>query len=154
MRRIWLASVFFFPVLLHAQRVSDLHEGVRLQVTPVRGSDVTGELAVVANDSLVLVVERDPMRSKVIPVSQIREARISAGRSHARGAAIGALIGAGIGIASGVSLGVLVHDDVYTQGQNAAMAGTILGAGGAIVGAVAGAIYGRETWKPVRIPRS
>lgn len=69
MRRIWLASMFLFPVLLHAQRASDLREGARLQITPVRGSHV------------------------------------------------------------------------------------ILGAGGAIIGAVAGAIHGRENWRPVRIPR-
>jgi hypothetical protein len=145
--------MFLFPVLLHAQRASDLREGARLQITPVRGSHVTGEFAAASNDSLVLLLDGDPMRREVIAVLQIREARISAGRSRGRGAAIGALIGAGIGVASGVSLGLLVHDDVYTRGQNAGMAGTILGAGGTIVGAVAGAIHGRENWKPVRIPR-
>jgi hypothetical protein len=33
------------------------------------------------------------------------------------------------------------------------MAGTVLGAGGVLIGAVAGAIHGSENWKPVRIPR-
>jgi hypothetical protein len=154
MRRSWLASMFFFPLLLHAQRASDLREGARLQVTPVQGHIVTGEFVGVVNDSLQLLIGRKPIRRETIPVTQIRDARISAGRSRGRGAAIGALIGAVIGAGSGVALGIAVHDDAYTKGQNAAMAGTVLGAGGAIIGAIAGAIHGTENWKPVRIPRS
>ncbi len=148
------------PVTTNAQQTTALTEGVRVQVTPIRGNVVKGTLTSLSSDSL-LVERGDKERSSVaMNIANVRAVQVSAGRNHLRGGILGGLIGLGTGAVAGALLGRLAwHEPSREEASGflgcfldctpsfAMMAGAVgVGGLGLISGSILGSIRGTEKW--------
>ncbi|MFL5538292.1 MAG: hypothetical protein ACJ8J0_04840 [Longimicrobiaceae bacterium] len=113
--------------------------GDRVQVSsPALPGIVRGELVMVRNDSLYVVPEAS--RAVAVPLARVDWIVVRRRRPVLEGMALGAGIGAPIGAGSGFLLGALAESGGC--GDECGLAPTILGAGGALAGAVLGALVG------------
>jgi hypothetical protein len=148
-----LAFVLAVPMTVVGQQTAALKQGIRIEVTPLRGKAGRGTFGSLTGDTLRFVRD-DATGSRVaLARGDVRFVRVSAGRSHGRGFLKGALIGTGVGIVSGAILGAASYSqpDFFVQNrrQSAAFGGFLIGLGGLVVGSAYGAVAGTEIWKPV-----
>jgi hypothetical protein len=160
-----LALLIALPQAGLAQAVDALRQGARVEVTATSGESNTGTLLTVSGDSVRFTPDRRSAHRLNSPatvslaVGDVKSVRVSRGRNHLAGAVTKGLIGTGVGIVGGALLGVLAfHDSKYCDmfcgpGFHATVGGILGGAGGLIVGTVAGASSGNERWERVDLPR-
>ena len=148
-----LAFVLAVPTTGVAQQTEALKQGIRIEVTPVRGKASTGVFGSVTSDTLKFVRDDASGSRATLALADVRSVRVSAGRSHGRGFLRGALIGTGVGIVTGAIIGAATYSrpDFFVQNRNesAAFGGFLLGLGGLIAGSAYGALAGTEIWRPV-----
>ena len=162
MRSIWMgvAAGLVAATMAQAQQ-AELDVGARVRVH-VPSLARRGMEAVVAGsgDTLVLVVNGARLR---IPAAEVQRLELSRGRSRADGARTGVLWGAAIGAAVGAASTSQARDtlggcyleqrcDDPTIGERLEYVGMAT-IGGAMWGALVGAIAGRERWDPIPVPR-
>ena len=144
-----------------AQDLASLQQGVRIKVQPAAGEIRTGTYLSLTSDTLRFLNEKSQSATAAIPMQQVKSVQVSSGRSRSRGLLKGALIGTAIGFVGGAILGGATYSDsdetwclfACSRGENAMLAGALLGTGGLFVGSIYGVMAGSETWKPVPLAR-
>lgn len=148
-----VAFVFAMPMAVVAQQTAVLKQGIRIEVTPLRGKAGTGTFGSVTSDTLKFVRDDATGSRAAVALGDVRSVRVSAGRSHGRGFLKGALIGTGAGIVTGAIIGAASYSgpDFFVQNrrQSAAFGGFLIGLGGLVAGSAFGALAGTEVWRPV-----
>lgn len=130
----------------------DVERGQRVRVTITAGERLTGRVAEIASDALLLDLD-DDRGSRSIPTVELENVETRGSRSRARGAwskaKWGALIGA---IPGAISLGIQ-HDQVGEEGTSVAGAAALGvwsgGIFGGLIGAAVGALSPGEEWVSV-----
>lgn len=133
-----------------------IYENARIRVTsPWLFKRETGVAGKPANDSLIFFPDDFTVGRTVIPARQITRLEASTGmeRRVGTGALLGFLIVGG-GSAAITAATWNNHSASLDFGRwgDAALIGGILGAGGALVGAIAGINWRHEGWEPVPLP--
>jgi hypothetical protein len=146
-----LFSLAAVPSLL-AQDATGITPGTRIRVEapPVMSDRVTGTLASIDAARLHLTLENGDRLS--VPSDALESIDVSAGRrSHwVRGAGIGALVGLAFS-GTVVIIGSSDEDDGLDSLDRALYGAVIVTttAGGAVLGAITGALIRTEQWEPV-----
>ncbi|HEX7336815.1 MAG TPA: hypothetical protein VF252_06360 [Gemmatimonadales bacterium] len=137
---------------------AQLNPGARIRVTSDSGSPRARIGTLVSMDSNALHFRSAKDSSLIsVPTGSLVRLEQSMGRKSnaGRGAFIGALVGAGTGLLLGL-LASAAEDDrdsFYDVGPEDVFAATaVLGAAGAGVGALIGAMSHRDRWEPVPLP--
>ena len=148
-----LALVFTASTTAFAQQTAALMQGIRIEVTPIRGKTGTGTFRSITADTLKFVRDDATASRAALPLAQVRSVRVSTGQSHSRGFLKGALFGTGIGIATGGLIGGISYSRpdffVRSRTESAAFGGFMLGVAGLAIGSIYGALAGSEGWKRV-----
>jgi hypothetical protein len=159
-----VALVIALPQPGYSQALDALRQGARVEVTSTSGKSNTGTLIALSSDSVRFTPDRGSAyklnnpASVSLAVADVKSVRVSRGKNHLAGAFSKGLIGTGVGIVGGALLGVLAfRDSEYCDmfcgpGFHATVGGILGGAGGLIVGTVAGATSGNERWERVDLP--
>jgi hypothetical protein len=165
MRSIWMgvAAGLVAATMAQAQQAElDVGARVRVFAPSLAAKGLEGTVAH-NGDTLVLVVSGARVR---IPATVVQRLELSRGRSGADGARRGVVWGAAFGAVLGAisteearyALGGSCVDSEYecdgtpTAGQRVTYVGTMI-IGGAVWGALIGAIVGRERWDAIPIER-
>lgn len=134
------------------------------QTVVVRGGDVVRVQSTSAVGRFTVdrigsgrILLRDTAGSIVdVPLDEVSDLRVlrgprSAGAGALRGAGYGLLVGGGAGVAIGLMSGDDPPDQwfAFTAEEKAAMMGVLLGAGGAVIGALIGVSAPGERWERV-----
>jgi hypothetical protein len=136
---------------VHSQADSGLR--VRITTSASRQPRWVGTLISVDNDSVRLMSAGGRQRV-ALPITRIVRAERSRGRrsNAGRGAMIGALVGGGAGFILGL-LASGEQDSFYEIGADEVIvAMAFLGAAGAGIGALVGAVTPRDQWEPLTLP--
>lgn len=151
MRRFALVALLItFPAgMLAAQGRWLLVPGERVRVETDSGP-VIG--TVMGQDSANLQIRREGEQESfliAVPQRRIAQVAVSAGRvsNAGKGAAIGAAVGAGLGLVAGISCASQTNSFVHCDGGQVAAATLMAGAGGALWGALIGALSTHERWQ-------
>jgi hypothetical protein len=149
-----------FPRPSVAQKADALHQGVRIEVTPVNAKSRAGTLMSLRNDSLFYAPGTGRAQLASLALADIKSIRVSRGRNHLAGAVTKGLAGAGIGIVTGglIAAATWKEDsmDFFCGGSRGACAafGAMMGGGfGLATGTIYGAIQGNEHWETVDLRR-
>jgi hypothetical protein len=151
-----------------AQIAATLQSGVRVRIVPVNGKRIVGTVASATTDSVSLYSRGTRGSTLTFARSEVSTIQVSRGRSRVQGALIKGAIGLGIGAVSGALIGATTYSRdentctpsagnwclfgcliVCSRGDAALFAGTLLGAGGLLVGTVTGVATGWEKWDTV-----
>ena len=164
MRRIVLLAAALLPFSAVQAQWLELQPGTKVRVTApgVLGGRVQATVGMRNTDSLSLF--RPGSGPFAIPISAIRSAEVSLGKSRAHGALAGLKWGGGIGAALGVVLAVFPNSEMntvdeycdpsyelcetYSDLQGVAM----MAVGSALIGAGVGALIGKERWQRLAAP--
>jgi len=142
-----------------AQAANALHQGVRIEVTPVNAKPQVGTLMALRNDSLFYA---SGARAQLawFALADVKSLRVNRGRNHFRGALTKGLSGAALGIITGGLIAAAAWSEESTdffcggsRGACAAFGGMVGGGFGLVTGTVYGGIRGDERWERVELPR-
>ena len=121
--------------------------------SPQLNGRIIGEFSKVSNDSLVFYADK-PWPPVAIPLAQITRLEMQSGVDRPVGtwALLGFLV---VGGGSGALMAWALNKHVgsFPRWGSAALVGTVLGAGGAFVGAVLAWDHPHATWATIPIPR-
>jgi hypothetical protein len=157
-----------------AQRASELSSGARVRITPEQGRSFVGTVVSSTPDSITLMGER-PVAEVRTAYGNVKAVEVSNGRGRLKGALVKGLIGLGGGIVAGAAIGAATYSEpeerectpdpnalgfnclfanscfmVCSRTEAAAFVGVLGGGAGLIIGTIAGAITGHESWTTVR----
>lgn len=132
-----LAAIAALPAPAFAQvTYAELQPGARVRLSG--GERIAGTVLARSRDSISIAAGRHGTRT--LALASLGEVAVYRGRSRASGARAGALWGTGVGLLLGAAVGP--GDSSVNKGAFTAFAGY----NGALVGAIIGAIAGRERW--------
>jgi len=142
-----------------AQAANALHQGVRIQVTPVNAKPQVGTLMALRNDSLFYAPGARAQLAS-FALEDVKSLKVTRGRNHLLGALTKGLTGAGLGIITGGLIAAAAWSEESTdffcggsRGACAAFGGIVGGGFGLVAGTVYGGIRGNERWESVELPR-
>lgn len=162
--------IAFLPLLLavphpaDAQAANALRNGVRIEVTSVRGKSGTGRLMLLRSDSLFYLPSENSVGSRSESVSSIaladvKSVRVSHGTNRLLGLLTKGLIGTAIGAGGGALFGAATWSEsdrvdffLSTRKSSAAIFGLLGGATGLVIGSIYGVARGNEQWESVSLP--
>lgn len=151
------------PHSADAQDANALRNGVRIEVTSVRGKVATGRLMVLRADSLFYLPSENSVGSRSesvgsLALADVRSVRVSRGSNRLRSLLTKGLIGTAIGAAGGALLGAATYSKgscdfvVCSRGSAAFLVGIVGGAGGLLFGSIYGLEEGKERWEAAALP--
>jgi hypothetical protein len=144
-----LAGLLAVPAA--SQSTAELQVGARARVSIEKEKPVVGRITSVTSSSIGLA-RKGGEAAQEIPVEQVSRIQVSTGRNRGKGILLKGLIGLGGGALGGAALGALTFNEssdcylVCRRGDAAAFAGILGGSAGLIVGMIAGATTGWDTW--------
>jgi hypothetical protein len=140
MLRYGLAILILFATQIHAQSrdwqaLSQIKDGEKIKVSRKQGASVTGSFKAWTPEQVTIGSTTTP-RSDVVKVERYRNAGLSRRKKALLGAGIGAGAGFGIGAALGGGCRPQEYGPCFARGETGAAGG----GGGAIIGAIIGAL--------------
>ena len=160
-----LPLLLVVPHPADAQDANALRNGVRIEVTPLKGKSATGRLLLVRTDSLFYspaghsAVSMSQSGVSSIALADVKSVRVSRGHNHLLGLLTKGLIGTAIGAGGGALFGAATWSESDTgdfflssRNSSAAIFGFLGGAAGLVVGSIYGVTQGNERWESVPVP--
>ena len=160
-----IALLLTVPLASHAQETNALRNGVRIEVTPVRGKAATGRLLFVRSDSMFYSPSGRSAASisesgvTSMALADVKTVKVSRGRNVLLSALVHGVIGTAIGAGTGALIAAATwsekSNDFFCGGSRGACAafGGVVGSPlGLVFGTIYGLATGYERWQSVPLP--
>jgi hypothetical protein len=134
---------------LSASDTTFVHQGARVKVFPSGAKPVTGEVAKLAYDTMVILPEAGAKAVTFLRQDFRRIEMVQGGKSNW---AKGGLIGFGAGAVAGSVFWLSVREEDDSDVDTVLLAGALGGIGGAALGALIGAFIKSDRWVDAQMP--